>query len=54
MPEKEYPLEPIKGYEMIERKAGKSGNGGYLYVPKTWVGKKVRAVLLEPVEPDNK
>jgi putative transposon-encoded protein len=40
----------IEGYEMVEKTAGKSGNSGYLYLPAKWIGKKVVAVLLEPIE----
>ncbi|MEI6841202.1 MAG: DUF2080 family transposase-associated protein, partial [Methanomicrobiales archaeon] len=41
----------INGYEMIEKTAGKSGNSGYLYIPAKWAGKRVAAILLEPIEP---
>lgn len=37
----------MEGYEVIEKKADKGGNSGRIYVPKHWVGKKVRAVLIE-------
>lgn len=37
----------MEGYEVVEKKAEKCGNGGRIYVPKHWIGKKVRAVLLE-------
>jgi putative transposon-encoded protein len=35
------------GFEVIEKVAESSGNSGRIYVPKKWIGKKVRAVLLE-------
>ena len=37
----------LVGYEMLEKKANKSGNSGRVYVPIEWVGKKVKIVLLE-------
>jgi len=38
------------GYEMIEKKVGKSGNSGYIYVPAKWIGKKVVVLLQERIE----
>ena len=37
----------MEGYEVIEKVAESSGNSGRIYVPKRWIGKKVRAVLLQ-------
>jgi putative transposon-encoded protein len=37
----------MEGFEVIEKVAESSGNSGRIYVPKKWIGKKVRAVLLE-------
>jgi putative transposon-encoded protein len=37
----------MDGYEVIEKVAESSGNSGRIYVPKKWIGKKVRAVLLQ-------
>ncbi len=37
----------MKGYEVVEKEAKKGGNSGRIYVPKDWIGKKVRAVLIE-------
>jgi hypothetical protein len=51
---KEYPLVPIKGYEMLEKTAAKSGNSAYVYLPAKWAGKKVKIIALEPIEPDDK
>jgi len=39
---------PIKGYEMVEKTAGKSGNSAYIYLPAKWIGKKVTVILMEP------
>jgi putative transposon-encoded protein len=40
----------LKGYEVIERVASKGGNSARIYVPKKWVGKKVKIVLVEEVD----
>ena len=37
----------LAGYEMLEKKANRSGNSGRVYVPIEWVGKKVKIILLE-------
>ena len=42
---------PIKmqmdGFEVVEKVAEKGGNSSRIYVPRHWLGKKVRAVLIE-------
>ena len=44
-------LKPIEmkvaGYEVIEKRADSGGNSGRIYVPKSWVGKLVRAIRIE-------
>ena len=42
----------IEGYEVLEKTVVKSGNSGAAPVPKSWRGKRVKVVLLEPLEPD--
>jgi putative transposon-encoded protein len=42
--------ETFTGYAMIEKEAKESGNGGRVIVPKPWIGKRVRVILLEPVD----
>ena len=37
----------MEGYEVVEKKAELRGNSARIYVPKHWIGKKVRAVLIE-------
>lgn len=37
----------MEGYEVVEKKAELGGNSGRIYVPKHWIGKKIRAVLIE-------
>lgn len=37
----------MEGYAVVEKVAERGGNSGRIYVPKQWIGKKVRAVLIE-------
>lgn len=37
----------MEGYEVVEKIAERGGNSSRIYVPKHWLGKKVRAVLIE-------
>ncbi|MEK6950085.1 MAG: DUF2080 family transposase-associated protein [Nanoarchaeota archaeon] len=37
----------MEGFEVIEKTAEVGGNSARIYVPKHWLGKKVRAVLIE-------
>ena len=37
----------MEGYEVVEKIADACGGSARVYVPKHWMGKKVRAVLLE-------
>ncbi|MBU0471114.1 MAG: DUF2080 family transposase-associated protein [Nanoarchaeota archaeon] len=37
----------MEGYEVVEKKAERGGNSARVYVPKAWIGKKVRVVLIE-------
>lgn len=38
----------MEGYEMIEKVAKPSGTTARILVPRSWIGKRVRAVRLEP------
>jgi putative transposon-encoded protein len=38
-----------KAFEAIDRVVTSSGNSGRVYLPKKWVGKKVKVLLLEPI-----
>lgn len=40
----------VDGYQVIEKIVKAAGNSGRVYVPNNWVGKRVKVVLLEPVE----
>jgi putative transposon-encoded protein len=37
----------MEGFEVVEKIADAGGNSARIYVPKHWIGKKVRAVLIE-------
>lgn len=37
----------MEGYEVIEKVPERGGNSARIYVPKAWLGKKVRVVLIE-------
>ena len=37
----------MEGFEVVEKVAQVGGNSARIYVPKHWIGKKVRAVLVE-------
>lgn len=41
-----------KCFNMVDRVVGHGGNSGRVHVPKAWVGKQVRVLLLEPIEED--
>jgi putative transposon-encoded protein len=40
----------VSCFEVVDRTVGPGGNSGRIHVPKAWVGKKVRVLLLEPIE----
>ena len=37
----------MEGFEAVEKTVVRGGNSGRIYVPKSWIGKKVRAVRIE-------
>lgn len=40
----------LNGYEALEKVVTASGNSGRVYVPEGWIGKRVKLILLEPLE----
>jgi len=40
----------INAYGMVDKKVTKHGNSAHVYLPAEWVGKKVKVLLLEPIE----
>lgn len=39
----------VQAYQVIEKTVKTSGNSGRVYVPKEWVGKRVKVILLETI-----
>ncbi|NJD77295.1 MAG: DUF2080 family transposase-associated protein [Candidatus Methanoperedens sp.] len=39
----------VQAYQVVEKTVKLSGNSGRVYVPKEWVGKRVKVFLLEQV-----
>ncbi len=45
----EEPMEiKMTGYEVVEKMAKKCATSARILVPKSWIGKRVRAVRLDP------
>ena len=43
-----------QAYEVIERVVKARGSSGGIYLPKPWTGKRVKVLLLDPVDGENK
>ncbi len=37
----------VFGQEMIEKVVAKSGNSGRIYLPRDWIGKRVKVIRVE-------
>jgi putative transposon-encoded protein len=42
----------VEAYQVIEKTVKSAGNSGRVYVPKNWEGKRVKILLLEPIDAD--
>jgi len=40
----------IEAYQVIEKIVKSGGNSGRVYVPVDWIGKRVKILLMEPLE----
>ena len=40
----------VLGYEMLEREVKQSGNTGRVYLPKSWVGTRVKIMRVSQLE----
>ena len=40
----------LMGYDFVEKTVADGGNSGRVLVPKKWLNKKVRIILVEPVD----
>ena len=49
-------MEPMRieltGYDVVEKKATRQGNSAHVLIPPSWIGKRVKAILLEQVNRD--
>lgn len=39
-----------EAYQVIEKVVKSGGNSGRVYVPKEWIGRRVKILLIDPVE----
>ncbi len=44
----------IKAYDMVEKTVSNGGNSARVFVPKTWAGKTVKVLLLEPLDEEER
>ncbi len=50
-PVEELPSEfKVKGFEMIDREVKQSGNTGRVYLPKNWIGSKVKIIRVSRIK----
>ena len=40
----------VKGFEMIDRAVKQSGNTGRIYLPKNWIGSKVKIIRVSKIK----
>lgn len=40
----------LDAYQVIEKVVSVGGNSGRVYVPKEWVGRRVKIVLIDPLD----
>lgn len=47
-----YPIMKVEleAYQVIEKTVKSSGNSGRVYVPKEWIGKRVKVLLMDPLD----
>ena len=43
----------LVGYQIIDKVVKSSGNSGRVYVPSEWIGKRVKVVLVDPVDTES-
>jgi putative transposon-encoded protein len=39
-------------YQVVEKVVSTGGNSGRVYVPREWIGKRVKIVLVDPINHD--
>ena len=40
----------VIGYEMLEREVKQSGNTGRVYLPKNWIGKRIKIIRISKLD----
>ncbi len=40
----------VSGFEMLDRQVKKSGNTGRIYLPKNWIGKRVKIIRVSKLD----
>jgi len=40
----------LDAYQVIEKVVKPGGNSGRVYVPNEWINKRVKIILMEPIE----
>ncbi|MHA2298386.1 MAG: DUF2080 family transposase-associated protein [Candidatus Hodarchaeales archaeon] len=40
----------VLGFEMLDRKVKQSGNSGRIYLPKDWIGKRVKIIRVSKLD----
>jgi putative transposon-encoded protein len=40
----------VTGFEMLDRQVKRSGNTGRIYLPKNWIGKRVKIIRVSKLE----
>ena len=40
----------VRAYQVIEKTVKASGSSGRVYVPTEWIGKRVKILLIDPLE----
>jgi putative transposon-encoded protein len=43
----------VEGYAVLDKTVTREGSSGRVYVPRTWAGKRVSVVLLDPPDQEN-
>ncbi len=43
----------VRAYQVIEKVVKASGSSGRVYVPPEWIGKRVKILLLEPLDTES-
>lgn len=42
--------EELRVYDILEKEVKRTGHSGRIYVPPSWIGKRVKIILLDPLD----